>query len=246
MKNKVQPFKVHKTPLQSKTSFLQKVQPAQSPIETRHDIQEIDFDLKSETEGSGVDQADSHRVVTSDENVFDLRKTNVKAEPFTVIVDYIYNKNPGSINNYKEANVAIRAYILAVQYDIGPLQNALVDQMRDYHAKIKFKFDLLVLMINRHPDVKCNMAQYLVSQMAYDISESGYDHFELQNGFYKRFIEENTREARLEVFKAIVDIAEKVLSKKKVVDPAQRTGEAMCKWHVHTDGARCTRMTQNA
>ena len=241
IKNKKVPFKIHKATLESKSTFLKKVKPIDRPLIIPHRAGRDDFDVKSESQAT-VDEPSSGtgKILAPNDQIFDLTHSKIRAETFTIFADYLYNKYPSPIHNPKEAEMAIRAYLIAVEYECSDLQNAILDRMRDYHLGMNFDLDLLILIVNRHGDLKCNMTQYLIRQFAYDISDNGYNAFGKSNKFLEYFLTEKDREVRRDVFKAVVEIAEKSMKKERIQDPAKRVGDAECMWHTHPNGVKCS------
>lgn len=249
VKGQSRPFNVHKSFIKAKSTLLAKLEVHGSDEHRRRSPTEMtieggDEEVKSE-DAETVELQDNDYEEGSEQSseVYSLLDTKTKADVFRVFVDFLYNKDPSPVTDAGDAKRAVRVYIFAVKYDALPLQNSIIDRLREYHQGCAFDLDLLILLINRLPDVSSNLCQYLIAQMAYDISENGYYDFAAVNTYLKTWIIEQDREVRLEVFKAIIDIAVAARKREKILDPSGMSGAHKCKWHVHEDGTKCNTAT---
>ena len=238
------PFNIHYSSLSKMTSFLD-----HHPLP--NDILEIVIDAKKADFGPEVKAEHNAREST----VETLREDNpkpstltchyylpkVQRPEFEILVNFLYNTLPGIPTGLEESRVLVRAYVLAVRYQIEGLQNAIVDRFREFHQLVDFNVDIFAYLIGRFkrgdfddcPDNK-QLVRYFVEQIAYDIAVKGYEEFKKDNEFIHWFILEDTRRLRLELFKAL---AVHGRFTKRLPDPASLPG---CHFHMHINGTSCT------
>lgn len=134
-----------------------------------------------------------------------------EAAAFEIIVKWLYNQRPSIPANRGQVKTLLRSYILALQYSIDGLQDAIVENFRTYHQEYDLNFSDLVWLINRFGDTPyCRavpMVWYLADQTAYELTTHGYDKFVKKNPFFQIFLKTGDRPIRAIVFEAIVNVA---------------------------------------
>lgn len=167
---------------------------------------------------------------------------HVKADAFGTFTRFLYNKYPRRPKNFGDCKSLIRSYLLALQYEVLPLQNKIVDRMREFHMGVDFNIDNFAYLMNRQPTVdrqnkhrtnSNNLMQYFISQMAYDVATKGWDEFVGNNAFFEFFIADNDRPLRLDFVQELTLHAHEV---RRLADPASVGG---CIFHDHSDGGDC-------
>ncbi|KAL9112279.1 MAG: hypothetical protein Q9227_003397 [Pyrenula ochraceoflavens] len=191
-----------------------------------------------------IDRAGSEDTLLPDnvQNVMNTRTVyahywlkKVQSGAFQVVVDYLYNIRPQIPRSLEGSKTLLRAYILAIEWDIEDLQNSIVGRFRAFHQAVDFNIDLFAYLTNRMPETKKNLhtenklIQYFIEQMSFDIASKGIDDFEKHNKYFEYFINEDTRPLRLVFVKALARHAHYV---RRLEDPAVLPG---CRFHVHTN-----------
>lgn len=193
-----------------------------------------DTQEKGETGGKdGNDEKDKKDIEDKDEKkMAHYCLPHIKADAFTTFTSYLYNKNPRRPRNMADCKMLIRSYILAIKYKVLPLQNMIVDRMRQFHTGVDFNIDILAYLMNRQPG-KNRLMEYFIAQMAFDVALKGYDEFTSSNEFFHYFISDHSRPLRLNFVKELAGHANSV---RRLEDPSGLSG---CKWHDHRDGSTC-------
>jgi hypothetical protein len=149
-------------------------------------------------------------------------------QAFKTFVDWLYNISPSVPEDKADCKLLLQAYVLAVQYDAFPLQNAIVDCFRQYHIQVPVDLDHLVWMINNTEDsIRLPMTGYLVQQIAYQIALHGIEKYEKDNQYMSYYMTEGDRLVRYELVKAIAYRA--TSSGRKAGNPAILDAS---KWYV--------------
>ncbi len=140
---------------------------------------------------------------------------------FEIVVNWLYNQHPEKPRTRPECKTLLRAYVLALQYKIEPLQDSLIDCFRKYHREFSVTFEDLVWLINRvgeGPEAHTiPMLKYLVDQIAFEIHQQGYRSFVTNNPFFETFLTLGDRPLRKILFEAMAETSQK----NPALDPAQ-------------------------
>lgn len=148
-----------------------------------------------------------------------------EAAAFEIIVNFMYNQPPVAPKNRAECRTQLRAYVLALNYKIIPLQDALIDCVRQYHRHYNVSFENLTWLIHRlgeGPEVPVvPMMRYIINQIAFEVCSQSYDEFARENPIFETFLSEGDRPIRAALVHAISDISSHVLSKATETDRAR-------------------------
>jgi hypothetical protein len=101
---------------------------------------------------------------------------------FEIIVNFWYNGVLVTPHDRASFMVLRKAYILALKYGLGKLQDDLIDCCRHYHILYKVQFDDLTWFSTRvdggEAQAHANpMVRYLIDQIVYEILNTGYGGF---------------------------------------------------------------------
>ncbi|KIW14536.1 hypothetical protein PV08_07320 [Exophiala spinifera] len=147
---------------------------------------------------------------------------------FEVIVNYLYNIAPVPPKLRAECKTLLRAYVLALQYRIVGLQDALINCLREYHKEFNVNFEDLIWLVNRLTESPekhtVPMMQYLIDQIAFEISTQGFTEFSRINVMFEPFLADGTRPIRVVLFKALADVAQ--------ADPRRDPADGPNRWRV--------------
>ena len=153
---------------------------------------------------------------------------------FKIFVDWLYKEYPEPIQTRRQIQIALKAYVLALEYNAYSLQNMLLDRFREHYTWNKVKFDDLIWVINwvevGKPDGArvAALTSYLIEQVAFEISDNGYDEFEKENWFFKPYLEEGERKHRRDLVRVLARHAHSA----RPTDPATKEFG----WYVATEG----------
>ncbi|KAK5046390.1 hypothetical protein LTR84_008191 [Exophiala bonariae] len=132
------------------------------------------------------------------------------AEAFEMIVKWLYNQPPSVPQTREECKIALRAYLLALRYQICGLQDHMIDNFRKYHQQYNVMFKDLQWLINRLGNsVNCYnvpLIRYLAHQIAYEINADGYARFLDSNDDFFVFLTNGDQPIRALVFESIAEI----------------------------------------
>lgn len=233
-------FNIHAAQLQKLSTFFD-VEASHGSREKVHDVStkrarteassdsKDDNGVKVEDDGSSTETGEEPREVKKRANYY---LPHVRADAFTTFTQYLYNKHPRRPRNLDECKILIRSYALALQYQVAPLQNKIVDCLRQFHQEVDFNIDMFAYLMNRVPDPN-KLMDYFIAQMAYDIAHKGWEEFKENNMFILYFIADYSRPLRLQFVEELARHAHEV---RRLKDPSNLTG---CKWHDHNDTSNC-------
>ena len=115
--------------------------------------------------------------------------------------------------------------MLAVQYNVASLQNAIIKRFCEYHKRVVVDLNHLLWMTDHTKDnTGLAMTAYLVQQIAYEISDRGILEYEKHNPGLHAYISQGDSSVRYELVKAIAHRAQLP----GVCDPAKDPG----RWFV--------------
>ena len=140
-----------------------------------------------------------------------LKGVIYEPDAFLVVVNYLYNEPPPIPNCRRDLRINRKAYVLAVQYRIGGLQDDLVNCFRSFHKRYTVQFDDLTWLARRlsHEEQSvCHipMIQYLLEQCAFEVCKEGYERFAQQNAGFEPFLTHGDHPLRSELVKAMARI----------------------------------------
>lgn len=216
------PFQVHLSFLQ-RTAFFevhQHTDPRATPQGTPTPIDReqtlspslIKAEEGTETDGSeGRATGTGHDKETPAKLTFHLEGFVYEPAAFEVVVGWLYNSYPEKPQTRDKCKTLLRAYVLALQYKITDLQDAIVNCYRAWHRDYNAIFEDLIWLINRlgEQDQAHNIpiVKYLVEQIAFEIFDHGYSAFASRNIFFETFLVEGNRPIRKIVVEAIAEVA---------------------------------------
>lgn len=90
--------------------------------------------------------------------------------------------------------------------------------MRDYHKSVPMELRLLMNMASRWNDINCAITRYLIDQVAFDLTDNGFEDFKKDNGFTTRFLMghgEEDNQTRMNLFIAIVNMLKRAILLKR-------------------------------
>ncbi|KAL6247352.1 hypothetical protein RBB50_005698 [Rhinocladiella similis] len=147
---------------------------------------------------------------------------------FEVVVNWLYNIPPVRPRVRNECKTLLRAYVLALQYRIIDLQDALINCLREYHREYNVNFEDLIWLVNRLAESPekhtVPMMQYLIDQIAFEISTQGFTEFSRINVMFETFLADGSRPVRVVLFKALADVAQ--------ADPRRDPAQGPNRWRV--------------
>ncbi|KAK6386095.1 hypothetical protein LTS17_001669 [Exophiala oligosperma] len=147
---------------------------------------------------------------------------------FEVVVNWLYNIAPTPPSIRSECKTLLRAYVLALQYRIVDLQDALINCLRHYHREYNVNFEDLIWLVNRLAESPekhtVPMMQYLIDQIAFEISTQGFTEFARINVMFETFLADGSRPVRVVLFKALADVAQ--------ADPRRDPAQGPNRWRV--------------
>ncbi|KAL9623885.1 MAG: hypothetical protein Q9160_001877 [Pyrenula sp. 1 TL-2023] len=246
-------FHIHAATLEKQSKFFQ-IEEKYGSREQLRDVSvkrpRVEETVEGQTEGSVKVENDRSETEAGDEHEERPRTRkmanyflpHVKADAFATFTRFLYNKSPRRPEGMADCKSLIRSYLLALQYEVCPLQNKIVDRLREFHTGFDFNIDGFAYLMNRQPPldpknkheiVTNNLMQYFIAQMAFDIATKGFDEFVDQNGFFEFFIAHNDRPLRLAFVQELTMHAHEV---SRLDDPASVRG---CVFHDHSDKGHC-------
>ncbi|EXJ93227.1 hypothetical protein A1O3_01784 [Capronia epimyces CBS 606.96] len=144
--------------------------------------------------------------------VYHLEGFVYESTAYEVIVNCLYNQLPDRPTTRHQCKTLLKSYVLALQYRITDLQDALVDCIRQYHREFTIAFEDLVWLINRlgHGEMiqKIPMVKYMIDQCAWEICSNGYKSFARQNPWFEPFLVLGDRPIRKVLFEAITEVSD--------------------------------------
>ncbi|EXJ91430.1 hypothetical protein A1O1_04542 [Capronia coronata CBS 617.96] len=144
-------------------------------------------------------------------HVYHLEGRCYEPAAFEIVVNWLYNQPPETPISRSNCRILLRAYVLALNYQIIPLQDAIVDCIRQYHREFNVVFEDLVWIINRLGDSESlhsiPIVRYLLDQCAWEIYSQGYSSFAHHNTLLEPFLEVGDRPIRKFLFEAITEIS---------------------------------------
>ncbi|KAK5189645.1 hypothetical protein LTR96_009447 [Exophiala xenobiotica] len=196
-------FEVHGKPTSRaesrETSVVDDREPTLSPVP----------DIKAEDGETTVNE--SPTVQSPTKPAYNLEGFVYEPAAFEVVVNWLYNQPPNKPAMRNDCKTLLRAYVLALQYRITGLQDELVDCIRQYHRDFNVTFEDLTWLINRISEEPTAhiipMMQYLIDQIAFEISTQGFTEFSRNNIMFETFLAEGVHPIRIVLFRALADVA---------------------------------------
>lgn len=150
---------------------------------------------------------------------------------FRVFVEALYNEEPDPITDREGLKTALKAYKFAREYQHWVLQNRLLERFREHYNTHKVKLDEFLWMVKHFGDDAdaTPLTRYILEQIAYDISNRGFNTFSGENIYLKHYLEEGQRATRAALFAILARHA----NDPRHPDPAQGKNE----WRVVESGA---------
>lgn len=164
------------------------------------------------------DELESNR--TPSAAVYHLEGSAYHAPAFDIVCDWLYNVPPIPPPGRTECRNLLRAYVLALRYEIVDLQDALVDCLRKHHRTWNIEFEDLTWFSNRVGDQKARttpLLKYMVEQVAWEVSEHSFATFAAGNPSFRTFLTTGDRPIRTMLFEALAEISR---PQTKRVEPA--------------------------
>ncbi|KAI1625175.1 hypothetical protein EDD37DRAFT_608630 [Exophiala viscosa] len=144
---------------------------------------------------------------------------------FEVVVNWLYNQPPGVPVNRHVCRTQMRTYVIALQYQIIPLQDAIIDCVRKYHQEYNISFEYITWLTNRLGESPAThtvpMMRYLIEQVAFEVSTQGYNEFARDNPLFETFLVQGERPVRQALFHALADIARALAGSVAAADRAR-------------------------
>ncbi|KAK5321112.1 hypothetical protein LTR93_006354 [Exophiala xenobiotica] len=166
-------------------------------------------DIKAEDGETTVNE--SPTVQSPTKPAYNLEGFVYEPAAFEVVVNWLYNQPPNKPAMRNDCKTLLRAYVLALQYRITGLQDELVDCIRQYHRDFNVTFEDLIWLINRISEEPTAhiipMMQYLIDQIAFEISTQGFTEFSRNNIMFETFLAEGVHPIRIVLFRALADVA---------------------------------------
>lgn len=130
---------------------------------------------------------------------------------FELIVNWLYNDYPDVPGTRREYRTLQKAYLLALKYEISPLQDCIVECFRRYHQVYNITFDDFTWLIRRLDDTPethtTPLVMYLADQIAWEIVSQGYVEFTEANRSFNDYMQKDYHPCRTVLFKALANIA---------------------------------------
>lgn len=140
-----------------------------------------------------------------------LRGTIYDRAAFELIVNWLYNDYPDVPGNRREYRTLLKAYLLALKYEISPLQDCIIECLRRYHQEFNITFDDFSWLIRRLDDTPethtTPLVMYLADQIAWEIVSLGYVGFTEANRSFNDYMQKDYHPCRIVLFKALANIA---------------------------------------
>ena len=151
-------------------------------------------------------------------------------QAFNVLVKWLYNQRPETIQYKQEKKVLLRAYRLALRYNAYGLQNLIIEGFREFHQDSAVEFEDLLWLAHREK-IRTPFIQYLLEQTAYEIATNGFESFITENEMFQKTFANNTLpKIQFDILRRVARHAEVAANMLK--DPAKGFGQ----WLIEEDG----------